>query len=82
MTKSDLFAISKPILTALLGYGLIVIVLSMTVAQDAKAERIKDIAMVEGARTNQLIGFGLVVVPRSLKLFTHQKTRCQQNGNQ
>ena len=61
MTKSDLFAISKPILTALLGYGLLVIVLSMTVAQDAKAERIKDIAMVEGARTNQLIGFGLVV---------------------
>ena len=61
MTKSDLFAISKPILTALLGYGLIVIILGMTVAQDAKAERIKDIAMVEGARTNQLIGFGLVV---------------------
>ena len=25
------------------------------------AERIKDIAMVEGARTNQLVGFGLVV---------------------
>jgi flagellar P-ring protein precursor FlgI len=27
----------------------------------AKAERIKDIAMVEGARSNQLVGFGLVV---------------------
>ena len=27
----------------------------------AQAERIKDIAMVEGARTNQLIGYGLVV---------------------
>ena len=26
-----------------------------------KAERIKDIAMVEGARSNQLVGFGLVV---------------------
>ena len=25
------------------------------------AERIKDIAMVEGARSNQLVGFGLVV---------------------
>lgn len=27
----------------------------------AQAERIKDIAMVEGARSNQLVGFGLVV---------------------
>ena len=30
-------------------------------AGSARAERIKDIAMIEGARANQLIGFGLVV---------------------
>ena len=30
-------------------------------AERAHAERIKDIAMVEGARSNQLVGFGLVV---------------------
>lgn len=30
-------------------------------ADAARAERIKDIAMVAGARTNQLVGFGLVV---------------------
>ena len=30
-------------------------------AEIARAERIKDIAMVEGARSNQLVGFGLVV---------------------
>ena len=28
---------------------------------ESHAERIKDIAMVEGARSNQLVGFGLVV---------------------
>ena len=61
MTKSNVFTISKPILATLLGYGLIVIAMSLVVSQDAKAERIKDIAMVEGARTNQLIGFGVVV---------------------
>jgi flagellar P-ring protein precursor FlgI len=31
------------------------------VASLSKAERIKDLAMLEGARTNQLVGFGLIV---------------------
>ena len=35
--------------------------LALLAPSPAKAERIKDIAMVEGARSNQLVGFGLVV---------------------
>ena len=35
--------------------------LALLAPSSAKAERIKDIAMVEGARSNQLVGFGLVV---------------------
>ena len=31
------------------------------IASLSKAERIKDLAMLEGARTNQLVGFGLIV---------------------
>src|SRR5690606_11444104 len=32
-----------------------------SIAPPADAERIKDIAMVEGVRANQLVGYGLVV---------------------
>lgn len=34
---------------------------SIALVPNVAAERIKDLAMVEGARTNQLVGFGLVV---------------------
>ena len=33
----------------------------LLIASTSKAERVKDLAMLEGARTNQLVGFGLVV---------------------
>jgi len=33
----------------------------LLIASLANAERVKDLAMLEGARTNQLVGFGLVV---------------------
>lgn len=36
-------------------------VILLTFAGMVKAERVKDLAMLEGARTNQLVGFGLVV---------------------
>ncbi|MEE4204485.1 MAG: flagellar basal body P-ring protein FlgI [Halieaceae bacterium] len=46
----------------LLDWTLIAVILTLTVMAGAtRAERIKDIAMVEGARSNQLVGFGLVV---------------------
>lgn len=38
-----------------------VLLFLIAIVGTARAERIKDISMVEGARTNQLIGFGLVV---------------------
>lgn len=41
--------------------SLAVLMLLVALVSTARAERIKDIAMVEGVRTNQLIGFGLVV---------------------
>ena len=41
--------------------SLLVIIAPVVLSTAAHAERIKDIAMVEGARTNQLIGYGLVV---------------------
>src|ERR1700684_2105796 len=40
---------------------LVLIVLTLAGAQFARAERIKDMAQVQGVRTNQLIGYGLVV---------------------
>lgn len=40
---------------------LLVATLAALVANTGHAERIKDIAMIEGARSNQLVGFGLVV---------------------
>ena len=38
-----------------------VVVLGIALANTAEAERIKDIATVSGVRTNQLVGYGLVV---------------------
>ena len=37
------------------------LVLTLMAASFAQAERIKDMAHVQGVRTNQLIGYGLVV---------------------
>ena len=41
--------------------SLLIFIAPVMLSDAAQAERIKDIAMVEGARTNQLIGYGLVV---------------------
>ena len=53
------FDLSRP--TSVISYLALALVLAFAAPQAAQAERIKDIAMVEGARSNQLIGFGLVV---------------------
>ena len=44
-----------------MSFFLALFVASTSSAPNATAERIKDLAMVEGARSNQLVGFGLVV---------------------
>ncbi len=50
----------RPLLS--LTYAIVAaIVLAVAFASTAKAERIKDIAMVSGVRTNPLVGYGLVV---------------------
>ncbi|HEX3848259.1 MAG TPA: flagellar basal body P-ring protein FlgI [Steroidobacteraceae bacterium] len=41
--------------------GTAVLLLLLTAAPAAHAERIKDLAQVQGVRTNQLVGYGLVV---------------------
>ncbi|MDO9241773.1 MAG: flagellar basal body P-ring protein FlgI, partial [Methylicorpusculum sp.] len=40
---------------------IIAILLAMSVLMPARAERIKDIASIAGVRSNQLVGYGLVV---------------------
>ena len=61
MLKRSLLHLSKTIFLTFVGYLALLVVLALALPKAAHAERIKDIAMVEGARTNQLIGFGLVV---------------------
>ncbi len=61
MFLRPVFDLSKHIVGAVIGYILLSAALMLLLANAAHAERIKDIAMVEGARSNQLIGFGLVV---------------------
>ena len=61
MLIRSLMHLSKPVFLTLVGYLALLAVLALVLPKAAHAERIKDIAMVEGARTNQLIGFGLVV---------------------
>ena len=61
MFSRPVFDLSQPIVNAVIGYFLLPVALTMLIANAAQAERLKDIAMVEGARSNQLIGFGLVV---------------------
>ena len=61
MFKRSLMHLSKPIFLTFIGYLALLAVLALALPKAAHAERIKDIAMVEGARSNQLIGFGLVV---------------------
>jgi len=41
--------------------GVILLISLLACAVDVHAERIKDIATVAGVRTNQLVGYGLVV---------------------
>ncbi|UZP73789.1 flagellar basal body P-ring protein FlgI [Candidatus Paraluminiphilus aquimaris] len=61
MLKRSILRMSKPIFATALGYLVLVLALTVILPKNAHAERIKDIAMVEGARSNQLVGFGLVV---------------------
>ena len=61
MLKRSLMHLSKPIFLTFIGYLALLVVLALALPKAAHAERIKDIAMIEGARSNQLIGFGLVV---------------------
>lgn len=61
MLKRSLVHLSTPIFLTLVGYIFLLLALAFALPKTAHAERIKDISMVEGARTNQLIGFGLVV---------------------
>ena len=61
MFSRPVFDLSQPFVSAVIGYFVLPVALMMLIANAAHAERIKDISMVEGARSNQLIGFGLVV---------------------
>ena len=61
MLKRSLVHLSKLIFLTFVGYLALLAVLALALPKAAHAERIKDIAMIEGARSNQLIGFGLVV---------------------
>ena len=61
MFSRPVFDLSQPIVSAVISYFLLPVALTLLIASAAQAERLKDIAMVEGARGNQLIGFGLVV---------------------
>ena len=58
MFSRPVFDLSQPIVSAVIGYFVLPVALMLLIANAAHAERIKDIAMVEGARSNQLIGFG------------------------
>ena len=48
-------------LRKLMGYSFLLFGFALACAPQARAERIKDIASVQGVRPNQLIGYGLVV---------------------
>ena len=61
MFSRPIFDLSQLNVSAVIGYFVLPLALTMLIANAAQAERIKDIAMVEGARSNQLIVFGLVV---------------------
>ena len=41
---------------------LAVVLLALVATAPGRAERIKDMAQVQGVRTNQLVGYGLVVL--------------------
>ena len=51
----------RPFSRTLLAGLMLLLMALLTLSERSYAERIKDIAMVEGARSNQLVGFGLVV---------------------
>ena len=61
MLKPSKFKMSRPYLFVALVCAALLGTISALSPTTAFAERIKDIAMVEGARSNQLVGFGLVV---------------------
>jgi flagellar P-ring protein FlgI len=46
--------------TSLLSTGILIIIIQLCLTQTVSAARIKDIAKINGVRTNQLIGYGLV----------------------
>ena len=41
--------------------GIALLLVAAAIATEARAERLKDIAGIQGARTNQLVGYGIVV---------------------
>lgn len=51
----------KMLFAKLIAYGLSVCILCHAIFTPAYAERIKDIASIKGVRSNQLVGYGLVV---------------------
>ena len=61
MLKPSKFKMPRPYLFVALVCAALLGTISALSPTTALAERIKDIAMVEGARSNQLVGFGLVV---------------------
>jgi flagellar P-ring protein precursor FlgI len=51
----------RPRVPALVLAIVLVVMLALAMSQEVRAERIKDMAQVQGVRTNQLVGYGLVV---------------------
>src|SRR5574344_210109 len=65
-------------------FSIALLFISITAVTDAEASRIKDIASVQGVRTNQLIGYGLVVglpgTGEKNNAFTEQSFRTMLNN--
>ena len=64
-------------------FKLITVALLLVISQAAQAERIKDVSMIEGVRSNQLVGYGLVVgLPGTgeQSRFTEQSFKAMLSG--
>lgn len=64
-------------------FKLITVALLLVISQAAQAERIKDVSMIEGVRSNQLVGYGLVVgLPGTgeQSRFTQQSFKAMLSG--
>lgn len=65
-------------------FSIVLLVTTVIASTDAQASRIKDIASVQGVRTNQLIGYGLVVglpgTGEKNNAFTEQSFRTMLNN--